>query len=203
MRIDITPGVGKIRCRLPPRAWVRIVIRNVRRHTPSHKVPYPDTSTPPLQCHDTTPSTVVVLSEGGVIALHSAARLVICLPVTILVRGRTCLLALVIHFTVRSSMQRHLIARVGEIDSLHDIDFAVGRPIVDVGEPKSWPSPAAMGCVIDVEDEETTIIGVFGGHADAVPAGRGSISATRSTPLLALLALLAALIGAALTAAAV
>lgn len=168
VRINITACVWEVCICLPPRARIRIVIRDVVRNTSSHEIPHPDASTPPLQGHNATTGAVVIFSKSGLVALHSTARLVICIPVTIFVCGRARLLALVVHFTVRCCMQGHLVARVCKIDGLHDIDFAIGRPVVDVGQPKSWPGPTAMGCVIDVEDEQAFVVGGLGGHTHTV-----------------------------------
>lgn len=193
MGIDVTTRIWEVcRC-LPPRTRIGVVIRNVCWHTPSHKVPYSDASTPPLQSHDTTTGAIVIFSKSGIVALHSAARLIICVPVTVFVRGRACLLALVVHFTIRCCMQGHLIARVCKIDGLHDINFAIGRPVGDVGQPESWPGSAAMWCVIDVKDEQALVVGGFGGHAHTVPAGRGCCvtAAGGATLLAALIALIA------------
>lgn len=186
--IDITTRIREVcRC-LPPRARIGVVVRNIRWHTPSHEVPYPDASTPPLQSHDTTTGAVVIFSESGIVALDSAARLIICVPVTVFIRGRACLLALVVHFTIRCCVQGHLIARVCKIDGLHDINFAIGWPVGDVGQPESRPGSATMWCMIDVKDEQAFVVCGFGGHSHTIPAGRGCcVSATGTAALLAAL----------------
>jgi hypothetical protein len=71
-------------------------------------------------------------------------------------------------------VKRHLVAVVGLVDGLHDVDLAVVGPVAVVRQPEGGPRAAAKGRVPDVEDEEAIVVGALGSDADG-EAPRGSV----------------------------
>jgi hypothetical protein len=59
-------------------------------------------------------------------------------------------------------VQGHLIPLIALVYRLHYVDLAIIRPVGWIREPKSWPGPAGVRCVPDVEDKQSRIVPLLG-----------------------------------------
>lgn len=127
------------------------------------KEPTPDAFVPPFQREYAATVGVEVRPDCVCRAADTAPRVALGGIVAIVVKRRSGLFTLdALHVTTIRGMQGDLIADVVEVSPLHDIDLAIGGPVVAVGEPEGGPSGAADRGVLDVEDEEARVVGGFG-----------------------------------------
>lgn len=175
MLVDIAPRVREIRRRLAPSRRVGRVVANIPRNTAPGELPHPDPGGPPLDGRDTAPGTIERVPVGRVVvAPHAAARIVVDRRVAVALQGGARHLAPATrHVAAAGRVQGHVVARVDAVDALQDVDLAVVRPVVRIGEPERRPGGAAVGAVLDVEDEEALVVLRLRGHPDALAALRG------------------------------
>lgn len=165
--------VGKVGRRRAPSIRRRLLARDVRRNGISHKLPHANAIITPLHGHHATFLIIKRLAKRRLPALHAAARVVVVLDVARVVERLAGHLALAGHFAVVGRVQRHLVALCALVDALEHVNLAVRGPVRAVGEPERGPRRAAVGRVLDVEDEEALVVRLLGLDARGEAAGGG------------------------------
>jgi hypothetical protein len=177
MRPDIARRAGKVRHRGRPRTRIRRLAGDVGRHASPSELPYANALVPPLEGHDPPAIGVEAVSERRRRSTDGAAGRVTAVTWTVaLLARRAGLDALdVLHGAVGGRVQRHLIPGGGLVDGFHNVDFAVSWPdvVVAVGQPQGRPRCAAARRALDVEDEETLVVGRLRLYSHREPAIRG------------------------------
>ena len=166
MRRDAAVGVGEVGRRLTPRAGIRRLVRDILGYGVAAKLPHTNTGVAPLHGHDSAVRGIIRFAErvrGPVDAAPSVGvGAVVAGPLQ--ARARHLALDAADGAPLRR-VQRHLVAVSGLVDGLHDVDLAVVGPVVLVREPQGRPRAAAVGRVLDVEDEEAALVLSLGLHA--------------------------------------
>lgn len=70
-------------------------------------------------------------------------------------------------------MEGDHVALFALVDGLEHVNLAVLGPVAGVGEPERRPGRAAVGCVLDVKDEEALVVCLLGLDAHGETPGRG------------------------------
>lgn len=127
------PGAGirccSRRCPFSPYGWQRHETLVLALSPPKH--PRADPLVSPLERYDPAPGGVELGPVGGRRAGDGAARVVVDLVVAVALAGRARHPALyVLHGAASGGVECYGIASVGVVDSFHNVDLAVGRPVV-------------------------------------------------------------------------
>lgn len=170
---NVAVGVGEIGPGGAPVGRVGLLIRNVARDRATGKLPHPDPRIAPLHGHDTPAIIIEGLAVGIILILDTAAGIIINSVVAVLLLDIASLLAAGLHVAAVGGVEGHLVAVVGLVCGLHDVDLAIVGPVVVVGEPEGGPGGAAVGGVLDVEEEEAAVPRGLGGDADGEAACGG------------------------------
>ena len=149
----------EIRQSRAPSVRVGLLVRDVPRDPALAELPHPDSLVPPLDRHDAAALLVPRLAVAVVVSLDAAAGIVVLLVEAVLLLHVALLLAAHVHLAPLRRVQRHLVAVVGLVDGLHDVDLAVLGPVIGIGEPQSGPRTATEGGVLDVKYEKTRVVG--------------------------------------------
>lgn len=173
MRSDVAVGVGEVRQGRSPGAWIRLLVGNVTGNRSAGKLPHANAVIAPLHGHDGTSLVIQRRSETILARLDTTASVAILAVIAVVLERRSRLLALRLHGTAAGGVESHLVSDVGLVDCLHDVDFTIVGPVGVVRQPERWPGSAAVGGVLDVEDEEAAVVGLLGLYSDGESASRG------------------------------
>lgn len=166
MRSNVAVGVGKVSQGRSPGAWIRLLVGNVTGNRSAGKLPHANTIVAPLHGHDGTALVIQRRSEPILARLDTTAGIAVLAVIAVILERRSRLLALRLHGTAAGGVESHLVSDFGLVDRLHDIDFTVVGPVGVVRQPERWPGSAAVGGVLDVEDEESAVVGLLGLYSD-------------------------------------
>lgn len=156
---DVALGVGEVGGGLAPGAGVRLLGLDIGREGVAAELPHADAFGTPLDGHVAAVGVVVGGAEGVARALNAAAGVAVCLVVAVVayrVAGHASLHAA--HLAAVGRVECHLVADVGLVDRLHDVNLAVVGPVIRVREPERRPRTASVRGVSDVEYEEPRLV---------------------------------------------
>ncbi len=158
MRTHVTFGVRKVGRRRAPRARVRLLGGYVGRNRVPPELPHPDALVTPLHRHHAAAGRVVEGAEAAGRPADTAAGIAVGGIVAVLAQRLAAHDPLDAHPAVICGVKGHLVAVGSLVDRLHDVDFAIVRPVVRVGQPERRPRAAAVGGMFHIEDEQTLVV---------------------------------------------
>lgn len=172
MARDGAISVGEVGRRRSPGTGIRVLVRDIVGNAVPPELPHPYSGITPLHGHDTAAVGVEPAPVARGLSQHAASGVRVRGIVAIRVLRSPAHLALDVHITPVVRVQRHLVAIGGVVHGLHDVDLAVLGPVARVGQPQRRPRAAAVGRVLDVEDEQTILVLRLGGDAHGEAACR-------------------------------
>lgn len=180
MRANVAIRAGKVGRGSAPSGGVGLLAGDVARDGISGKLPYANAGGSPFDGHDAAAGGVEGGAKRGVGFFDATARVLVDAVIAIVLQRGARLLALDTHGAIVCGVERHGVAVGALVDGLHDVNFAVLRPVERVGKPQCWPGATGVRRVLDVENEEAAVVRLLGFKTHG-EAARGCVGLAAGT----------------------